>query len=77
MKKAAVVLMLLVLTGWAIYDTFLQKNNFEEKTGGMSSSQAVEGIQVGNRAPDFALRTLDGEEVRLSDFRGKKVIVNM
>lgn len=77
MKKAAVVLMLLVLTGWAIYDTFLQKNNFEEKTEGMSSSQAVEGIQVGNRAPDFALRTLDGEEVRLSDFRGKKVIVNM
>lgn len=77
MKKAAVILVLLVLTGWAIYDAFLQKNNFEEKTGGMSSNQAVEGIEVGNRAPDFALRTLEGEEVRLSDFRGKKVIVNV
>lgn len=77
MKKAAVVLMLLVLTGWAIYDTFLQKNNFEKKTEGMDSSQAVEGIEVGNRAPDFALRTLDGKEGRLSDFRGKKVIVNI
>ncbi|AMQ20871.1 TlpA disulfide reductase family protein [Geobacillus sp. JS12] len=77
MKKAAVVLVLLVLTGWAIYDAFLQKNNFEKKIGGMSNSQAVEGLEVGNRAPDFALRTLNGEEVRLSDFRGKKVIVNI
>ncbi|MEW5323704.1 TlpA disulfide reductase family protein [Geobacillus thermoleovorans] len=32
---------------------------------------------MGNQAPDFALRTLDGKEVRLSDLRGKRVIVNM
>jgi cytochrome c biogenesis protein CcmG, thiol:disulfide interchange protein DsbE len=31
---------------------------------------------VGHPAPDFVLQTLDGEPVRLSDFRGKPVILN-
>ena len=30
----------------------------------------------GHPAPDFALKNLDGEQVRLSDFKGKPVIVN-
>lgn len=34
------------------------------------------GPQVGNRAPDFELESLDGEMVPLSDFRGKIVMVN-
>jgi thiol-disulfide isomerase/thioredoxin len=32
--------------------------------------------RVGEQAPDFALRTLDGNVVRLSDLRGKVVLVN-
>jgi cytochrome c biogenesis protein CcmG, thiol:disulfide interchange protein DsbE len=31
---------------------------------------------VGHPAPDFMLQTLDGETVRLSDFRGRPVILN-
>jgi peroxiredoxin len=31
---------------------------------------------TGRPAPDFALRTLDGRPLRLSDFRGKVVLVN-
>ena len=31
---------------------------------------------VGHPAPDFTLRTLDGQEVKLSDFKGQPVIVN-
>ncbi len=31
--------------------------------------------QVGERAPDFTLQTTGGSEVRLSDFRGKKVVL--
>jgi peroxiredoxin len=34
------------------------------------------GYQEGNRAPDFTLQKLDGGEVKLSDFRGKIVMVN-
>lgn len=31
---------------------------------------------VGHPAPDFALQTLEGETVRLSDFKGKPVLIN-
>jgi len=34
------------------------------------------GPEIGNMAPDFTLQTVDGENVTLSDFRGKVVIVN-
>ncbi|ALA71657.1 cytochrome C biogenesis protein [Geobacillus stearothermophilus 10] len=77
MKKATVVLVLLILTGWAIYDTLSKNMASSVKDGGKSEGQVAEGIEVGNRAPDFVLRTLNGEEVRLSDFRGKRVIVNI
>jgi peroxiredoxin len=32
-------------------------------------------LQVGQRAPDFALKTHDGRMVRLSDYRGKQNVV--
>ena len=34
-------------------------------------------LQVGDEAPDFALRNQHGETVRLSDFRGAKAVVVM
>ncbi|WP_368901360.1 peroxiredoxin family protein [Oceanobacillus oncorhynchi] len=34
------------------------------------------GLEVGNMAPDFELQTLAGETVKLSDYRGKKVMIN-
>lgn len=36
-----------------------------------------EGLAKGETAPNFELTTLDGETVRLSDYRGKKVILNL
>ncbi|MBF6633394.1 MAG: redoxin domain-containing protein [Planococcus sp. (in: Bacteria)] len=35
-----------------------------------------EGLAKGEKAPDFLLTTLDGEEVKLSDYQGKKVLLN-
>jgi peroxiredoxin (alkyl hydroperoxide reductase subunit C) len=32
-------------------------------------------IEAGEQAPDFALRDQDGEEVSLSDYRGRKVLL--
>jgi len=34
------------------------------------------GIQVGQRAPDFELEDLNGQEVKLSDYRGQVVLIN-
>ena len=34
------------------------------------------GFRAGYRAPDFTLQNLDGDEVNLSDFQGKLVMVN-
>lgn len=33
------------------------------------------GLNVGDRAPDFALPDQDGRVVKLSDFKGKKNVV--
>lgn len=39
-------------------------------------SEEIVGLEIGNIAPDFQLTTLDGEEVSLSDYRGKRVLIN-
>ena len=48
---------------------------------GFALYQPVEGTKekgpvVGSQAPDFQLETLDGKSLRLSDLRGKGVLVN-
>ncbi len=43
-------------------------------TGG--SSGTSRGVGEGNLARDFTLRTLDGTEVSLSDYRGNVVLIN-
>lgn len=44
-----------------------------EKEG---NKEKLPGIQAGVKAPDFTLKTLSGDKVSLSDFYGKKVILN-
>jgi len=41
-----------------------------------SPQPLVFGESKGKEAPDFALRDLEGKQVRLSDFRGKAVLLN-
>jgi cytochrome c biogenesis protein CcmG/thiol:disulfide interchange protein DsbE len=40
------------------------------------ANNAVQGNAVGKPAPDFELETLDGKKVKLSDYRGKAVLLN-
>lgn len=40
-----------------------------------TSSQKI-GLEVGNTPPDFELKTLSGDTVKLSDYKGKKVMLN-
>jgi peroxiredoxin len=41
-----------------------------------SSSGAPVGLQVGDAAPNFTLKTLGSKRVSLSDYRGKPVMIN-
>jgi thiol-disulfide isomerase/thioredoxin len=37
---------------------------------------ATEGVEIGNRAPDFELLNLDNQVVSLGDFKGQPVLIN-
>lgn len=41
-----------------------------------SAGEGEEGLDFGDMAPDVKLKTMDGEEVQLSDFRGERVMLN-
>jgi len=41
----------------------------------LAPAAAAEHAEVGKPAPDFALKDLDGKEVRLSSFKGKTVVL--
>lgn len=45
-------------------------------TSDSAASSKVVGLAQGNMAPDFELALLSGEKVKLSDYRGQKVILN-
>ena len=42
----------------------------------MNPTDKAPAVEVGRAAPDFALRTLDGGTIRLSDLRGSVVLIN-
>lgn len=64
MKKTIAIIVFIGLIGYMIYTTA-----FTEKAADV-------GLEKGNIAPDFELVTTTGEKVKLSDFRGKKVLLN-
>lgn len=59
-------------------DHKVQENNEEIRNGQAEkvSGEMKAGLKIGEKAPDFILKTLSGEKVKLSDFEGKKVILN-
>ncbi len=64
MKKAIFIFFILIV-GFAC-------PSCEKKQGGTEQRSS---LQIGNIAPDFTLKDIRGAEVRLSDFRGKVVLV--
>ena len=53
----------------------------EEETKKTQAAQQqqtpVQQIAVGKEAPDFTLQSMDGKEVKLSDFKGKKSLLEV
>jgi peroxiredoxin len=81
-KKIIGLLLAAIMIGLAIAGVV--KNNIEKSSAeeAMSIGTDVEfvatkeGLAKGEAAPDFELSTLTGETVKLSDYKGKKVILN-
>lgn len=74
-KNGIAILLVLMLAGWGIYD-YTQDGSEPTNSPQQLTEPADIGIQEGNLAPDFQLQTMNGETVKLSDFKGKKVILN-
>ncbi|MFD1177900.1 TlpA family protein disulfide reductase [Paenibacillus puldeungensis] len=72
MKRNIVVILALIgLVVYAGYDFYSQVDKFST-----DGSTLEVGIQKGKLAPDFILTNLKGEPVKLSDYKGKKVLIN-
>lgn len=74
-KKVIAAVLLLGLLTVAIVQAVDKKTEAPKKTNETTASQS-QGLKIGEKAPDFELKTLTGESVKLSDFKGKKVMVN-
>ena len=80
-RKLTIIVVLLCLAGYAAYEQFGHKEQAvkvkqEKSEAAMKEMIASNGIEIGTSAPDFTLTNLDGTNVKLSDLKGKKVIVN-
>lgn len=91
MKKTIIILIIAGMFSWAIYDLTSNSNDaatsgtneyeISEEASTTPTNEEIEdfdsiGLQVGDMAPDFELTTLDGETIKLSEFRGQRVMLN-
>ncbi|MDQ0162188.1 peroxiredoxin family protein [Aeribacillus alveayuensis] len=84
MKKNVLSIAILGLAIAIVIVNFWKSNNIEESedySQEITVSENIPGVDLseveeGKPAPDFKLTTLEGRVVKLSDFKGKKVILN-
>ncbi|MCL4439839.1 MAG: TlpA family protein disulfide reductase [Firmicutes bacterium] len=79
-KKIAFVLLLVLVLG-GIYFIGTSSAVVKEKVGeepktNQTQAQTQQESQPANLAPDFTLTDMSGKQVRLSDLRGQKVLIN-
>lgn len=74
LKKGLILVVIVAMFGWAIY-SFATKDETVPGEAGQVEDDVI-GLEKGNYAPDFELELLTGEKVKLSDYRGKPVLLN-
>jgi peroxiredoxin len=73
-KKVVAAVILVTLLTVAIVQA-MDKTTVTPETKSQTTS-GNEGLAIGAKAPDFELKTLAGETVKLSNLKGKKVMLN-
>ncbi|WP_409305650.1 peroxiredoxin family protein [Peribacillus sp. SCS-155] len=71
-KKILAAVALIMLSAIAI----VQAIQPDKETAAVNKADDPGGLTVGVKAPDFTLVNLNGQKVKLSDYRGKKVLLN-
>lgn len=66
-------IVILILLIFVFIVQAMEKNETKETNTNVDN---IPGLEIGVMAPDFQLKTIDGEVVKLSDYKGKKVILN-
>lgn len=73
-----VATLIIVMVIGIVKENIQDNTDFEDVAVGSEVDflSTKEGLAKGEVAPNFELKTLEGENVKLSDYRGKKVILN-
>lgn len=61
--------------GYKGYDEFTSQEN-ETAVSIATDDSVLGGLEVGQRAPGFALETVEGEMLSLADYEGRQVVLN-
>jgi len=73
LSRMLVLLLVVGAVGYSFYDSALRTS---VQAAAASATSLSTGLHRNQLAPDFTLRDLQGNAVSLSDYRGRKVIVN-
>lgn len=73
MKRNFIVLAVVAITVSAMIYAGAYKSRQAQSSG---IEQQLSGPSIGKMAPDFELESLDGRKIRLSDYKGKAVLLN-
>lgn len=73
--KIIVLALIVIMLGTYIKQQ-IDKSEAVQSTGYEVELTDETGVKKGQIAPDFTLQTLEGETVKLSNYKGKKVVIN-
>ncbi|WP_282174194.1 TlpA disulfide reductase family protein [Cytobacillus firmus] len=83
MKKFLLAAAVIVLLLFIVDKTILKEKGVVEQAGQMQKYDKIEdpedlpiGLEKGSLAPDFELTDMEGNPAKLSDYRGKAVLLN-
>ncbi|KGR86885.1 peroxiredoxin family protein [Lysinibacillus boronitolerans] len=71
-----VVLLVVAMIGTYVKQQIDEERAIDKSALGKDMEESETGLGKGNIPPDFTLTSLDGEDITLSDLRGKKVVLN-